>query len=114
MLPSLTFFVLASCTDPGVITSENIDQYNRQYRPDGILYQPRTCATCNLLKPARSKHCRVCNRCVHWARGALSGYERVDCEKVVRLQEPSGLSLQLACALHSTACWACHPAVRST
>ncbi|KAL6777532.1 hypothetical protein ACKKBF_B21850 [Auxenochlorella protothecoides x Auxenochlorella symbiontica] len=64
MMPSLVFFVLASWTDPGVVTPENVEQYNRQYRLDGVLYQPRTCATCNIPKPARSKHCRVCNRCI--------------------------------------------------
>lgn len=64
MMPSLVFFVLASWTDPGIVTPENVEQYSRQYRLDGVLYQPRTCATCNIPKPARSKHCRVCNRYV--------------------------------------------------
>ena len=37
-----------------------------QYYPyDHVLYQPgQVCRTCHFLKPARSKHCSICNVCV--------------------------------------------------
>ncbi|KAI5308500.1 palmitoyltransferase swf1 [Ascosphaera atra] len=37
----------------------------RRYPYDRILYHPgQLCGTCKLLKPARSKHCRICKVCV--------------------------------------------------
>lgn len=37
----------------------------RSYPYDHVLYRPgQICRTCNFLKPARSKHCSVCNVCV--------------------------------------------------
>ncbi len=37
----------------------------RYYPYDHILYQPgQMCRTCHFLKPARSKHCSICNVCV--------------------------------------------------
>lgn len=37
----------------------------RCYPYDHVLYRPgQTCRTCNFFKPARSKHCSVCNVCV--------------------------------------------------
>lgn len=37
----------------------------QQYPYDHVLYHPgRVCRSCQLLKPARSKHCRICNVCV--------------------------------------------------
>ncbi|KAI8064844.1 DHHC palmitoyltransferase-domain-containing protein, partial [Gilbertella persicaria] len=32
--------------------------------PDSILRNPRWCSTCQLWKPDRTHHCRVCNACV--------------------------------------------------
>ncbi|KAG7266172.1 LOW QUALITY PROTEIN: hypothetical protein CRUP_012503 [Coryphaenoides rupestris] len=38
----------------------------RIYPYDGRMFHPGVlCPTCRVVKPARSKHCRVCDRCVH-------------------------------------------------
>ncbi|XP_051877801.1 palmitoyltransferase ZDHHC4 isoform X3 [Pristis pectinata] len=60
------FFYLCCTSDPGIISPSNHKQLLKVYTYDGTLYQyARVCSTCKLVKPARSKHCRVCNRCVH-------------------------------------------------
>lgn len=61
------FFYHKSCTsDPGHITKATLDRYAQVYQFDGRLYVTnRTCPTCNFIKPARSKHCNICNQCVH-------------------------------------------------
>ncbi|XP_005994824.1 palmitoyltransferase ZDHHC4 isoform X1 [Latimeria chalumnae] len=60
------FFYLCCITDPGTITKLNHESLLQVYMYDEVLYQKFiVCPTCNLRKPARSKHCRVCNRCVH-------------------------------------------------
>lgn len=61
----LTFF-LASFRDPGVIKHSNVLEYNELYKPDpkGLLYPTRFCHTCVMPRPARAKHCSVCNVCV--------------------------------------------------
>lgn len=51
--------------DPGTVTKHNVAGQLHVYPYDGRLFHPgASCPTCQLLKPARSKHCRVCNRCV--------------------------------------------------
>ncbi|XP_069122848.1 palmitoyltransferase ZDHHC4-like [Argopecten irradians] len=61
------FFFHKSCTsDPGEITPAKQDLYSQVYKFDMRLYMPnRVCSTCERPKPARSKHCSICNRCVH-------------------------------------------------
>jgi palmitoyltransferase ZDHHC4 len=52
---------------PGKITIESVDMLIEKYRPyyDGLIYKKNNkCKTCNFIKPARSKHCTVCNICV--------------------------------------------------
>ncbi|KAH0474718.1 MAG: hypothetical protein KVP17_003063 [Porospora cf. gigantea B] len=58
-------FYKTSTTDPGTITAATVDAAINLYAYDGVLYSgERTCRTCQFQKPARSKHCRLCDRCV--------------------------------------------------
>lgn len=61
------YFFHKSCNgDPGEINPSNLEMYNAVYEYDNKLYIPNTkCRTCQFVKPARSKHCSICNRCVH-------------------------------------------------
>lgn len=60
-----TFLYLSCARDPGYITTETHSYYMSLYPFDHVNFHPgRFCRTCNLLKPARSKHCSVCKRCV--------------------------------------------------
>ncbi|KAK0629227.1 DHHC palmitoyltransferase-domain-containing protein [Bombardia bombarda] len=59
------FLYLSAFTDPGTIAPLNHTAEMARYPYDFTLFHPgATCATCRLLKPARSKHCSVCKRCV--------------------------------------------------
>ncbi|NWX08035.1 ZDHC4 palmitoyltransferase, partial [Caloenas nicobarica] len=59
-------FLLCSRADPGIITKSNHASLVKMYAYDGVLFQKGvTCPTCNVEKPARSKHCSVCSVCVH-------------------------------------------------
>eukprot|EP00914_Ancora_sagittata_P033322 GHVO01067187.1.p1 GENE.GHVO01067187.1~~GHVO01067187.1.p1 ORF type:complete len:254 (+),score=20.19 GHVO01067187.1:207-968(+) len=61
----MTTFLLASFTDPGTITLANHEQYIKAYPFDHTRFVPHAiCRTCKLEKPARSKHCSYCDRCV--------------------------------------------------
>ncbi|MCO5612023.1 hypothetical protein L7F22_066285 [Adiantum nelumboides] len=57
-------FLLTSFSDPGLITSTNVSEYLAMYPYDGIFYEEKTCPTCKLARPPRSKHCSICGRCV--------------------------------------------------
>ncbi|MCI22588.1 putative S-acyltransferase, partial [Trifolium medium] len=52
------------CTDPGVIKADNVSQYLAAYPYDNIIFSEKECSTCKIPKPARSKHCSICDRCV--------------------------------------------------
>nr|XP_061807337.1 palmitoyltransferase ZDHHC4-like [Nerophis lumbriciformis] len=59
------FFYLCVKRDPGTVTEKTTSSQLYMYPYDNRLFHPYThCPTCNLIKPARSKHCRVCERCV--------------------------------------------------
>ncbi|XP_061563706.1 palmitoyltransferase ZDHHC4 isoform X1 [Cololabis saira] len=62
---STVLFFLCIKTDPGTVTKNSISGQLHIYSYDRRLFHPGVpCPTCQLIKPARSKHCRVCNRCV--------------------------------------------------
>lgn len=50
-------------SEPGTITQDNVDMYADNYAFDGLMYAPKLCRTCSIVKPARSKHCAICDRC---------------------------------------------------
>ncbi|OWF47250.1 probable palmitoyltransferase ZDHHC4 [Mizuhopecten yessoensis] len=63
---NLFFFHKSCSSDPGEINPAKQELYSQVYKFDMRLYLPnRICSTCDLPKPARSKHCNICNRCVH-------------------------------------------------
>ena len=58
-------FLLASFADPGVVTARNARAMFAAYPRDNFHYLAGAhCDTCKLDKVPRSKHCRVCDRCV--------------------------------------------------
>ena len=59
-------YIYASVTSTSsIITLENHHVRMLQYPYDHVLYQPgQMCSTCRFLKPARSKHCSLCNVCI--------------------------------------------------
>ena len=64
LLPYI-FLYAAAISDPGYITPKNHSQQMALYPYDFMIYFPgQTCRTCHLLKPARSKHCSICKRCI--------------------------------------------------
>lgn len=59
------FLYLAAASDPGTIDASNHVREMARYPYDFVLFHPGAiCRTCNILKPARSKHCSVCKRCI--------------------------------------------------
>ncbi|XP_072976450.1 probable protein S-acyltransferase 17 [Typha angustifolia] len=57
-------FLVTSFSDPGTVTANNVSQYLSAYPYDNIIYTEKECSTCRITKPARSKHCSICDRCV--------------------------------------------------
>ncbi|KAM9261269.1 palmitoyltransferase ZDHHC4 isoform 4-T5 [Cariama cristata] len=59
-------FILCSQANPGIVTKSNHASLVKMYAYDGVLFQKGIlCPTCNMEKPARSKHCSFCSTCVH-------------------------------------------------
>ncbi|XP_064376095.1 palmitoyltransferase ZDHHC4 isoform X3 [Dromaius novaehollandiae] len=55
---NMGFFTLCSRADPGIITKSNHTSLIKIYAYDAVLFQKGiVCPTCNMEKPARSKHC---------------------------------------------------------
>lgn len=58
-------FLYASIVSKSFITAENVGNELKRYPYDNVIFHPgRQCHTCQLPKPARSKHCSLCNACV--------------------------------------------------
>ncbi|CAK9020763.1 unnamed protein product [Durusdinium trenchii] len=54
----------ACTTDPGTVTAENVDLVCDVWKWDELIFHMSKCRSCDLVKPARSKHCSLCQRCV--------------------------------------------------
>uniref|UniRef100_A0A803TRR3 Palmitoyltransferase n=1 Tax=Anolis carolinensis TaxID=28377 RepID=A0A803TRR3_ANOCA len=66
LIVNMVFFILCSRSDPGAITKSNQALFLHSYPYDGVMFETGAeCITCKVKKPARSKHCGVCNRCMH-------------------------------------------------
>ncbi|RKO96710.1 hypothetical protein CXG81DRAFT_3285, partial [Caulochytrium protostelioides] len=57
-------FYLACTVSPGIVTPENVAQHVQRYDYDYLIFKPTVCRTCGIVKPARSKHCSICNVCI--------------------------------------------------
>lgn len=56
---------IAAFSDPGRITKHNVDEVNASFlNNELIFFKDKRCPTCETVKPARSKHCSVCNGCI--------------------------------------------------
>lgn len=55
---------LATFSNAGIVTPESLLKVPRFPNNQLIFFNGRTCSTCHLEKPARSKHCSVCGHCV--------------------------------------------------
>ncbi|XP_029804874.1 probable palmitoyltransferase ZDHHC4 isoform X2 [Suricata suricatta] len=63
---NLVFFMLSCVSNPGTITKANEFLFLQAYEFNAMTFPKNMkCFTCNVRKPARSKHCSVCDRCVH-------------------------------------------------
>lgn len=61
---NVSLFWVCSTRDAGIISASLHSVYVNDYDPDGIYYTAQECYTCKFVRPARSKHCSICNVCV--------------------------------------------------
>lgn len=57
-------WVLANSIGPGKITKSNLSCYSHHHFDQLIFTDDVICGTCDIPKPARSKHCSLCGHCV--------------------------------------------------
>ncbi|EFC50764.1 predicted protein, partial [Naegleria gruberi] len=58
-------FLIASFSDPGFITKKTERQFEKSFPYDEVMYiSERKCSTCDIVRPARSKHCPLSGKCV--------------------------------------------------
>lgn len=57
-------FLLTTYSDPGQLTQDNARDNVKKFPYNELIFFPRNCSTCHLPKPARSKHCSSCKKCV--------------------------------------------------
>lgn len=59
-------FYRACTDDPGIIKDiKQAENVKLKYEYDDVMYlKDNKCETCKFVKPARSKHCKVCDHCV--------------------------------------------------
>ncbi|CCD26992.1 palmitoyltransferase SWF1 NDAI_0J01000 [Naumovozyma dairenensis CBS 421] len=60
------FGILTMVTIPNTVNNRrNQEKVLYRYPYDEIMYYPNIeCRTCGIVKPARSKHCEICNSCI--------------------------------------------------
>ncbi|KAM9900404.1 hypothetical protein OXX69_009100 [Metschnikowia pulcherrima] len=57
---------LLTFSNPGFADAGTVDDAVSKYPANNLIFfSGKKCPTCQLPKPARSKHCSVCNRCVY-------------------------------------------------
>lgn len=62
---SLYSFYLCSISDPGIIKKKNISFLKQKYPYDFLFNSEKTeCKKCGFAKINRSKHCRICDKCI--------------------------------------------------
>ncbi len=55
----LAAFLAASVSDPGFVTKHNARLWLR-IPYDDVTNRRKVCRTCDVQRPARAKHCRIC------------------------------------------------------